>query len=165
MDKLVIAAVNGAAAGIGMALALACDLLVMSDTGYFLSPFTTLGLIPDGGAAWHLVRHLGHQRALEMLIEGQKLTATRCLELGIANRVVGPAELKANAIAWAAALAEKAPIAVSLTKRVVRLSTSVGLSDLLTLEAELQSFCAATEDSREAIAAFGAKRRPIFRGC
>jgi 2-(1,2-epoxy-1,2-dihydrophenyl)acetyl-CoA isomerase len=164
MDKPVIAAVNGASLGIGMSLALACDLMVMADTAYLKSPFVGIGLIPDGGVAWFLTRRIGYARTLEVLAEGQKLAAARCLELGLANRVVAADTLASSAAAWAAALAEKPPVAMALTKRVARLSMSVGLSEALSLEAELQTLCASTEDAREAIAAFAEKRTPTFRG-
>jgi len=164
MDKPVIAAVNGAAAGIGMSLALACDLLVMADTAYLLSTFVGMGLIPDGGLAWFLTRRIGYGRTFEALAEGQKLTAHRCLELGVANRVVESTALRETALRWAAELAERAPIALALTKRVARMSLSAGLPEILTVEAELQALCASTEDYQEARSAFGEKRAPTFRG-
>jgi 2-(1,2-epoxy-1,2-dihydrophenyl)acetyl-CoA isomerase len=164
MDKPVIAAVNGASLGVGMSLALACDLLIMADTAYLKSPFVGIGLIPDGGAAWFLTRRIGYAKTFEVLTEGEKLTAPRCLELGLANRVVATDTLSQDAAAWAAQLAERAPLAMALTKRVARLSMSVGLSEALSLEAELQTLCASTEDAREAIAAFAEKRTPTFQG-
>jgi len=164
MDKPVIAAVNGGAVGIGMSLALPCDFLVMADNGFLLSPFVSIGLIPDGGAAWFLTRRIGYGRALEVLTDGQKLGAARSLELGIANRVAPPEALLATAQKWAAELAARAPTALALTKRIARLSMSMTLSDALTLEAELQSVCANTEDAREAISAFSEKRAPRFTG-
>lgn len=164
MDKPVIAAVNGGAVGVGMALALACDLMVMADNAFLLSPFLGVGLIPDGGAAWFLTRGIGYGRAFEVLTEGQKLGAVRCVELGIANRAAPAEALRATAEKWAAQLAGRAPMALALTKRVARLSMSMTLSDALTLEAELQTFCASTEDAREAISAFSEKRAPRFTG-
>jgi 2-(1,2-epoxy-1,2-dihydrophenyl)acetyl-CoA isomerase len=163
MDKPVIAAVNGAAAGVGMSLALACDLMVISSTAYLMSPFVGIGLIPDGGASWFLTRRIGYARAFELFTDGQKLNAARTLELGIANRIAEPEALRPTASRWAAELAERAPIALALTKRIARLSLSMTLSDTLTLEAELQNLCAGTEDAREAIAAFHDKRTPHFQ--
>jgi 2-(1,2-epoxy-1,2-dihydrophenyl)acetyl-CoA isomerase len=164
MEKPVIAAVNGGAVGIGMSLALACDLMIMADNGFLLSPFLGIGLIPDGGAAWFLTRRIGYGRAFELLTEGQKVGAARSLELGIANRVAPPEGLRAAAQKWAAELAGRAPMAMALTKRIARLSMSMTLSDALTLEAELQTLCASTEDAREAISAFSEKRPPRFTG-
>jgi 2-(1,2-epoxy-1,2-dihydrophenyl)acetyl-CoA isomerase len=164
IDKPVIAALNGASLGVGMALALACDLMIMADTAYLKSPFVGIGLIPDGGAAWFLTRRIGYARTFEVLAEGQKMTAARCLELGLANRVVAADVLPQAVAAWAAELAQKPPIAMALAKRVARLSMSIGLSEALSLEAELQSVCVSTDDAREAIAAFAEKRPPTFRG-
>jgi 2-(1,2-epoxy-1,2-dihydrophenyl)acetyl-CoA isomerase len=98
------------------------------------------------------------------LAEAQKLSAERCLELGLANRVVESTALSAETQVWAASLAARAPLALALTKRVARLANSVGFSEMLTIEAELQTFLAGTEDSREAITAFGDKRTPSFHG-
>jgi len=164
MDKPVIAAINGAAVGVGMSLALSCDLLVMAESAYLMSPFVGIGLIPDGGLSWFLTRRIGYNRTFEILAESQKLGAARCLELGIANRCVAADTLLSSTVAWAAELAERAPIALALTKRAARLSMTTGLSDALSLEAELQTLCASTEDSREAIAAFRDKRKPRFQG-
>lgn len=164
MDKPVIAAVNGAAVGIGLSLALSCDLLVMADNAFLLSPFVNIGLVPDGGAAWMLTRRIGYGRAFEVLAESQKLNAKRCLDWGVTNRVVAPEQLREEAITWATSLAERAPLALALTKRTARLSMTMNLSDALSMEAELQTFLAATSDSKEAVAAFGEKRKPEFTG-
>jgi len=164
MDKPVIAAVNGAAVGVGMSLVLACDLVVMAQNAFLLAPFVTIGLIPDGAAAWFLVQRIGYARTFEVLAESQKLSADRCLEWGITNRVVAATDLRGEVLKWADSLATRAPLALALTKRVARLAGSVGLSETLTIEAELQTFLAATEDAREAIAAFSDKRPPRFHG-
>ena len=164
MDKPVIAAVNGAAVGVGMSLALACDLLVMAENAYLMSTFVGIGLIPDGGLAWFLARRIGYARAFEALVDCQKLGAARCVELGIANRAVADASLAEAAFKWAGELAGRAPIAMALTKRAARLALSSSMTDALTMEAELQTICAATEDAKEAIAAFRNKRTPDFHG-
>lgn len=165
MEKPVIAAVNGPAVGVGMSLALACDLLVMAEHAYLMAPFVGLGLVPDGGAAWFLTHRIGYTRAFELLVDGHKLSAARCFDLGIANRVVvDPAKLFATAVGWGARIAARPPISLALTKRLARLSLSMALSEILTVEAELQSFCSNTQDVREAVAAFGEKRPPIFHG-
>jgi 2-(1,2-epoxy-1,2-dihydrophenyl)acetyl-CoA isomerase len=164
MDKPVIAAVNGSAAGFGMSLALACDLLVMAEDAFLLSNFINVGLVPDGGAAWLLLRRLGYGRTFEVLADGKPLDARRCLDEGIANRVVAPDELRETALQWAAELAARAPMALALTKRLARLSQEISLADAMTLEGELQTLCMATEDSREAIKAFVEKRPPKFTG-
>ncbi|MGH8166975.1 MAG: enoyl-CoA hydratase/isomerase family protein, partial [Woeseiaceae bacterium] len=91
MDQPVIAAVGGSAAGIGMSYALACDLLVMAENAFLLSPFTTISLVPDGGLNWLLVHQLGYRRAFQLSIESERISAARCVELGLANRTA-PAE-------------------------------------------------------------------------
>lgn len=164
MEKPVIAAINGPAVGVGMSIALACDVLVMASDAYLLAPFTNLGLIPDGGTTWLLTRQIGYARAMEVLMDCQKLDATRCQQLGIVNRVVEPAGTLEAAFEWATRLTARAPLALALTKRVGRLGLSMSLSETLTLEAEMQTFLARTDDSREAVAAFGGKRKPSFKG-
>jgi 2-(1,2-epoxy-1,2-dihydrophenyl)acetyl-CoA isomerase len=164
LDKPVIAAVNGAAVGVGMSLVLACDLIVMAQNAFLSAPFVSVGLIPDGAAAWFLVQRIGYPRAFEVLAEAHKLGANRCLDLGIANRVVSAQVLREESLKWAASLADRAPLALALTKRIARLASSLGLSETLTIEAEFQTFLAGTDDAREAIAAFGEKRTPRFHG-
>src|SRR5210317_2573266 len=88
IPKPVIAAVPGSAAGIGLSFALICDLLVMADNAFLLSPFTTISLVPDGGLNWLLVHQLGYRRAFQLSIESERISADRCLDLGLANKVV-----------------------------------------------------------------------------
>ncbi len=107
-----IAAVNGAAAGIGSAFAMNCDLSVMAEDAYLYQAFAAIGLIPDGGATWHLVRTLGRQRAYEVIVSGEKVRAQKCLDWGLCNRVVPAAELMAHTRAWARELAAKLPCAM-----------------------------------------------------
>ncbi len=164
LDKPVIAAVNGGAAGFGMSLALACDLLVMAEDAYLLSNFINIGLVPDGGATWMLLRRIGYARTFELLCDGVKVAAPQCLGSGIANRVVAPDALVDGAVQWAAELAGRAPMALSLTKRLARLSQGASLADALAIEAEMQSLCLATQDTREALLAFAEKRPPRFTG-
>ena len=164
LDKPVIAAVNGAAAGVGLSLALACDLMIMADDASLLPSFSGLGLIPDGGATWFLTRRIGYSKALEILIEGKKLPAARCQELGISNRLAESAQLREAALAWASELAARPPLALTLTKRIARLSVTTGLSEVMAMEAELQTFLVNTEDTREAMLAFAEKRKPKFNG-
>jgi len=85
MPKPVIAAVPGSAAGIGLSIAMHCDLMIMADNAFLLSPFTTISLVPDGGLNWLLVRQLGYRRAFQLSIESERISADRCVELGLAN--------------------------------------------------------------------------------
>lgn len=164
MDKPVIGAINGVAAGVGMSMALACDLVVMSNKAYMMSPFLNIGLVPDGGAAWFLIRKLGHARGFEAIVDSQKLSAAQCLDYGLINRAVEPEDVRANAMEWATQLADRAPIAMALSKRLSRLAQTTGLAEYLALEAEMQAMCSSTQDAREAVSAFIEKRTPTFTG-
>jgi 2-(1,2-epoxy-1,2-dihydrophenyl)acetyl-CoA isomerase len=164
IPKPVIAAVPGFAAGIGLSYALHCDLVVMAEDAFLLSPFTTISLVPDGGANWQLVRQLGYHRAYQLSVESERIGAARCVELGLANRAVPAAELRANAVAWGQALAARAPLSLAATKRVMRAAMDQEWAACFGLEAELQEQLRNSEDAREGIAAFLAKRQPQFRG-
>ena len=120
IPKPVIAAVPGFAAGIGLSFALHSDLMVMADDAFLLSPFTTISLVPDGGANWLLVRQLGYRRAYQLSIESERVPAERCLELGIANKVVPADTLRAASVAWAKELTKRAPLSLAATKKVMR---------------------------------------------
>lgn len=164
MQKPVIAAVNGFAAGIGLSYALVCDLVVMGEGAFLLSPFSTIGLIPDGGATWLLARSLGHRRAYQMAAEAERLPAAKCLELGLANRVVADAQVLAEATGWAAALAQRAPLALARTKQALHQALRTDYGNAIDGEAALQKLCIDSADSREGIAAFLEKRQPVFHG-
>mgnify|MGYP001302384760 CR=1 FL=1 len=163
-DKPVIAAINGPAAGIGMTLALTCDLRVMAEDAYLMSAFSNIGLIPDGGLSWLLTQEIGYARAYQMAIEAEKIPARRCLELGLVNRVVPQADVVESAVDWAQSIAERAPIAMNLTKRTFRAAAQAGLRNAMALEAMLQKTAIASEDCREGVAALMQKRKPQFKG-
>jgi 2-(1,2-epoxy-1,2-dihydrophenyl)acetyl-CoA isomerase len=164
MEKPVIAAIGGPAAGIGLSFALACDLVVMAEDAYLLSPFATIGLIPDGGATWLLARQLGYYRAYQLCIESERISAGRCLEFGLANRVVPAASLDEESLAWAQSLAERAPLALARTKLAMRAAMHLSLTQAIAFEAWLQNSCLESEDAKEGIAAFLARRKPEFKG-
>lgn len=164
MDKPVIAAVAGPAAGIGLAFALTCDLVMMARDAYILPAFTTIGLVPDGGATWLLARRIGYHRAFQLCVEAGRLGAEDCLAAGLCNRVVDSDRLPEEALAWAASLTQRAPLAVAATKRAMRAAMQSTLDETIALEARLQSRCGASEDAAEALSAFMEKRPPRFRG-
>ena len=164
MEKPVIAAVAGPAAGIGLSFALACDLVMMADNAYLLSPFAAIGLIPDGGATWLLARTLGYHRAYQLCVECERISAARCLELGLANRVVPAGELDGESLAWAQSLAERAPLALARTKLALRAAMTLSFSEAVAYEAQLQNVCVESEDAQEGVAAFLAKRKAEFKG-
>ncbi len=164
MEKPVIAAVGGSAAGIGMSFALVCDLLIMSDKAFLLSPFTTISLVPDGGLNWLLVHQLGYRRAFQLSVESERISAARCLELGLANKVVAAESLLDEAVGWAKALAERAPLSIAATKKAMRHATCGSWASTFDVEAPLQQRLRGSADSAEGVSAFLEKRKPEFKG-
>ncbi|MCB8889785.1 enoyl-CoA hydratase/isomerase family protein [Vreelandella malpeensis] len=159
MEKPVIAAVSGAAAGIGVSYVLASDLVVMGRSAYLKLAFINIGLIPDGGANWHLVRKLGHAQAFEMAVLATPIEAERCRSLGLANRVVDDDAVVAEAHALARQLVTQSPQALAATKRALRSAQALSLAETMTLEGELQDRCKASGDFTQRLAAFRQSRR------
>ena len=164
IPKPVIAAVPGSAAGIGLSMALQCDLLIMADNAFLLSPFTTISLVPDGGLNWLLVRQLGYRRAFQLSVESERIPAERCVELGLANKAVPMDRLQATALEWAQALAKRAPLSIAATKKVMRFAADKGWSEAYDMEAKLQGELLGSKDNKEGIDAFFEKRDPNFKG-
>lgn len=162
--KIFIAAVNGPAAGISGSVAMACDLIIMSDNAYLYQAFVAIGLIPDGGACWQLVKQLGYRKALEIVLEGAKISAQECLELGLVNRVVALDELHASAISWAKELAQKAPLALAGSKLALKKTQNTDFVGAIEIETEIQAKMVETEDVREGVTAFFEKKTPNFKG-
>lgn len=164
MPQPVIAAIPGSAAGIGMSVALSCDLVIMAENAFLLSPFTTISLVPDGGLNWLLVRQLGYRRAYQLSIEAERIDARRAVEWGLANRAVPAEELQAAALDWAKSLAMRAPLSLAATKKAMRHAIDNDWASSYNLEAELQQALAGCEDNREGVQAFFEKREPRFKG-
>jgi 2-(1,2-epoxy-1,2-dihydrophenyl)acetyl-CoA isomerase len=164
LEKPVIAAVNGPAAGAGLSLACACDLRVASDAATFVPGFIGIGLVPDSGGTWFIHRLLGFARAFEWMTSNRKLSAAEALEWGLVSDVV-PAELFAARVAelgtWWAALPTKA---VGATKRLFDHAFTASLDEQLALEARLQQAATGSSDFREGVSAFLEKRPPRFTG-
>lgn len=164
MPKPVISAINGPAAGIGMTLAIICDLRVMADDAYLMSAFANIGLVPDGGLTMLLTQELGYARAYQLAIEAEKLDPERALEWGLVNRTAPKAVVVAEALQWAETIAERAPIAMASTKRAMRQAFHQNLRATIAFEAMLQRTALATEDCREGVMAIFEKRKPRFKG-
>ncbi|MFI5361591.1 MAG: enoyl-CoA hydratase/isomerase family protein [Elusimicrobiota bacterium] len=165
VEKPVVAAVQGTAAGAGASLALACDLKVCAAEAKLLNAFSKVGLIPDSGMTWLLPRALGLSLALEHAWLAKPITADAALSCGLVNRVVPAAELSAATSELVASLLAVPPLALALTKRAMNRSLeSSGLDDQLEAEAQLQSFLGRTKDHAEGIASFLEKRAPKFTG-
>lgn len=163
-DKIYLAAVNGVAAGIGSAVAMNCDLMVMADDAYLYQAFSAIGLIPDGGANWLLIQKLGYQRAFEMAVDAGKLTAQQCLELGVANKVVAADSLMEQSQQWAEKLAQGAPLSQKALKSLMRKAHGMSYQAVIEEEALLQSELINSADSKNAVAAFFAKQPAVFEG-
>lgn len=162
--KPVIAAIQGACAGIGAGFAQACDLAVMEEDAYLYQAFAAIGLIPDGGNHWHLVQALGYKRAYAAIVEPPRITAQECLAAGIVNKVVPNGTAREEALAWARRLSEAAPRTLAHAKRVLRAAQTGDRDENYRMEAELQADCIASEDARNAVAAFFRKEKPVFTG-
>ena len=159
-----ISAVNGAAAGIGSAFAMVCDLTVMAENAFIYQAFAAIGLIPDGGATWHLARTVGRKRAFELIAGGEKLAAARCQEWGLCNRVVAADALVDEAVAWAEELAGKAPLSLRYAKQALNAAMEADVAATITDEARLQKVCIDSDDAKEGATAFLAKRAPVWTG-
>jgi 2-(1,2-epoxy-1,2-dihydrophenyl)acetyl-CoA isomerase len=164
MPKPVIAAIPGSAAGIGLSIALQCDLLIMADNAFMLSPFTTISLVPDGGQNWLLLRQVGYRRAFQLAVECERIPADRCVELGLANKAVPAEELMSAALDWAQSLAQRAPLSMAATKKVMRHAADNDWGSAYDVEAKLQGELLGSEDNQEGIQAFFEKRAPKFTG-
>jgi 2-(1,2-epoxy-1,2-dihydrophenyl)acetyl-CoA isomerase len=161
LPKPIIAAVNGVAAGAGMSLALACDLVYAADDARFILAF---GRVPDSGMTRTLVRELGRHRAAALIFGGEPLGAAEAQAAGLVNGVVPAAQLVATAHEAAAKLAKAPTRGIGLAKRAINHAEDALLAESLAMEAALQELAGRTEDHAEGVAAFGEKREPRFLG-
>jgi enoyl-CoA hydratase/carnithine racemase len=159
-----IAAVSGFALGGGCELALACDMIVAADSAEFGQPEITLGIIPGGGGTQRLVRALGKQRTMELVLTGRRFTAKEAHEWGLVNRVVPRGAWLNEAIDLARVIASGPPVAAKLAKQAVLAADEVGLAAGLDQERRLYELAMATEDRVEGMSAFLEKRKPEFKG-
>ncbi|WP_277224527.1 enoyl-CoA hydratase/isomerase family protein [Mycolicibacterium hassiacum] len=163
--KPVVAAVNGTAAGAGASLVLASDLVVMSETARLIEPFVARGILPDSGAVFLLTRIVGLRRATELLMLGEPVDAARCEQLGLVNRVVAAEAVYPTALELARRLAAGPTVMLSLTKRLLAVSSESGRDRAFTEEAWAQEIVSTSHDLQEGLRAFAERREPRFRGC
>ena len=163
MPVPLVTAVNGAAAGVGCSLALLGDLIVASESAYFLQAFRRIGLVPDGGSTYLLPRMIGKARAMEMALLGERVSAATALEWGLVNRVAPDAELMSTAMALARALAT-GPASLGLSRQLLWASLDSDWAAQLHRERLAQKTAGKTEDFGEGVGAFLAKRPAAFKG-
>ena len=159
-----ISAINGPCAGIGSAFGMVCDLTVMADNAFIYQAFAAISLVPDGGATWHLARALGRKRAYEVIVTGEKISAEKCLDWGLCNRVSPAESLVEDTVAWANEIAGKAPLSLRYAKEALNNAMLDSVGNTISDEARLQHICINSDDAKEGVLAFMEKRAPVWKG-
>jgi 2-(1,2-epoxy-1,2-dihydrophenyl)acetyl-CoA isomerase len=162
--KPIVGAVNGVAAGAGMSIALACDIVLAGESASFLQAFTRIGLVPDCGSTWFLPRMVGDVRARALVMLADKISAADALQYGLVWKVYADDKLLPEALATAQKMAQMPTRAYDLIKQGLAVSSGNGLGDQLEVEALLQGLAMATEDHKEGVTAFLQKRPAQFKG-
>jgi 2-(1,2-epoxy-1,2-dihydrophenyl)acetyl-CoA isomerase len=163
-DKPVIAAINGIAAGAGLALALACDIRFMSADARVTAGYIRRGLSPDAGMSYFLPRLVGQAKAAELILTGRDIDPEEAERIGLVNRIFPNDEFQEQVMNFARDLAAGPPVAMTLSKRLLAASPDADLTTILKQEYAFIKQCFGTKDVQEGVQAFAEKRRPVFRG-
>jgi 2-(1,2-epoxy-1,2-dihydrophenyl)acetyl-CoA isomerase len=164
LEKPVVAAVNGVAAGAGANIALACDIVVATASASFTQAFSKIGLIPDSGGTWTLPRLVGFQRASALMMLSDKISASDAANMGMIWKVFPDDSFAADSLKLAETLAQMPTKGLALTKQALNLSFSNDFATQAVVEDRLQTLAGQTHDYREGVAAFMEKRKPVFKG-
>ncbi len=164
IEKPIIAAVNGVAAGAGANIALACDIVLASENASFIQAFSKIGLIPDSAGTFFLPRLIGFQKASALMMLGDKVSAVEAEQLGMVYKVISPESFLEEVTKLAENLAEMPTKAIGLTKRLLNQSMTNNLENQLALESDLQIEASSSNDYKEGVTAFVEKRKPEFKG-
>lgn len=164
IEKPVIAAVNGVAAGAGANLAFCCDIILAAESAKFIQSFINIGLIPDTGGTYFLPRLVGLHKASVMMMLGEKVSAEEAKDLGLVYKVFPDGELMDGALELAKRMAQMPTRGIGLTKKALNYSLRNTLNEQLAVERDLQGMAGRTEDNAEGINAFLEKRKPVFKG-
>lgn len=164
LEKPVIAAVNGIAAGAGANIALACDIVIATESASFLQAFSKIGLIPDSGGTYTLPRKVGLARASALMMLGEKVPATEAQQMGMIYKAVADTDFEATIAKTAKKLANMPTVGLALTKRLLNESAKNNMEEQLALEHECQNIAGVTEDYGEGVKAFLEKRPAVFKG-
>ena len=164
IEKPIIAAVNGVAAGAGANLALACDIVIAAESASFIQAFSKIGLIPDSGGTFFLSRLIGLGKAGGLMMLGEKVSAHEAEKLGMIYKVISDDELTDKVMQIASTLGNMPTVGIGLTKRLLNLSFTNSLNEQLDAEKRIQAIAAGTYDYNEGVRAFLEKRKPEFKG-
>ncbi len=162
MDKPTIASLNGFATGLGLDLALACDLRIAAERAKLGEAFITMGLVPDGGGTFFLPRLVGLAKAAELIFTGEAISASEAERLGLINRAIPAPDLEKNVRELAIKLAQSPSPALGLAKRLLWKNLQANIEEALSSEAESQKICLESQDHRAAVQAYWKKREPVF---
>ena len=164
LEKPVVCAVNGVAAGAGANIAFACDIVLAARSAKFIQAFAKIGLVPDAGGTWNLARILGEPRAKALALTAEPLPAEKAADWGLIWKAVEDADLLAEATALASSLAAGPTLGLGLTKRLIQAAATTSLDEQLDLERDCQRTAGRSADYAEGVTAFLEKRKPEFRG-